>query len=230
MENNSVVIYEHQKAEIKPYRNNYNVVINGNHFSLDRDTDFGMIRKKDGSPISNKPTLFKSGAHKILTAYGLAYLTELTDKKVDLESGIFYFEFKATAYFNGQPVRTGWGCANTNEKSTGFASSWDVANSKMKIAEKRAEVDLAIKLADASGWFVADLEDTQNEARAQTILGDNDPITSKQATRLFAIAGNNEITRERAKSLLAEWGYSSTKDITQKAYEEICERFANYGK
>ena len=101
-------------------------------FKIDRDTDFGMIRKKDGSPISNKPTLFKSGAHKILTAYGLTYLTELTDKKVDLESGLFYFEFKATAYFNGQPVRTGWGCANTNEKSTGFASSWDVANSKMK--------------------------------------------------------------------------------------------------
>jgi hypothetical protein len=47
---------------------------------------------------------------------------------------------------------------------------------------------------------------------------------------LFAIAANNEITAEKAKSLLAEWGFTSTKDITQKDYDSICERFENYGK
>jgi hypothetical protein len=127
-------------------------------------------------------------------------------------------------------VRTGFGCANTNEKSSGFASGWDVANTKMKLAEKRSEVDLAIKLADASGWFTADLEDTQNEIRANNLMHDDDAITPKQVKRIFAIASANEITIEKAKELLASWGFASTKDIKQKEYDEICEKLENYKK
>jgi hypothetical protein len=40
----------------------------------------------------------------------------------------------------------------------------------------------------------------------------------------------NEITAEKAKTMLASWGFSSTRDIKQKDYDEICERFENYGK
>jgi hypothetical protein len=46
---------------------------------------------------------------------------------------------------------------------------------------------------------------------------------------LFAIAANNEITAEKAKMLLAEWGFTSTRDITQKDYDSICEKFEKYG-
>ena len=229
-ENQAIVEYEKPKVEIKPYRNNYNVTIGNQNFELKRDIDFGMILKKDGSPMSTRPTLFKSGAHRILTAYGLAYTSELIDKYVDMENGIFYYAFKATAYFNGQPVRTGYGCANTSEKSTGFAKGFDVANTKMKLAEKRAEVDLAIKLADASGWFTQDLEDTELEKQANNLMHDDDKITSKQVKRIFAIASANEITIEKAKELLASWGFVSTKDITQKDYDQVCEKLENYGK
>jgi hypothetical protein len=61
-------------------------------------------------------------------------------------------------------------------------------------------------------------------------MSDNDPITTKQAKRIFAIASNNEITTEKAKQLLAEWGFASTKDITQKDYDSICEKLENYEK
>lgn len=227
-QNNEIIVYKTAKAEIKPYRNNYQVQIGDNCFELKRDVDFGMITKKDGTPVSAKPTLFKSGAHRILTAYGLAYTSELIDKHIDFANGLFYFAFKTTAYYNGQAVRTGFGCANTNEKSSGFASGWDIANTKMKLAEKRAEVDLAIKLADASGWFTADLEDTALEKQANNLVYDNDAITTKQVKRIFAIAANNEITVEKAKSLLTEWGFASTKDIKQKDYDEVCEKLQNY--
>ncbi len=223
---------EISKAEIKPHRNNYDVTIGNSSFELKRDSDFGMITKKDGSPISARPSLFKSGAHKILTAYGLAYTTELIDKRIETtaDKEFFYYEFKATAYYNGIPVRTGYGCANTKEKSTGFANAWDSANSKMKIAEKRAEVDLAIKLADASGWFTQDLEDTAIEKQSNNLMHDDDPITPKQVKRIFAIASTNEITIEKAKELLASWGYTSTKDIKQKDYDEVCTKLENYNK
>lgn len=230
MENNEIIVYKSEKAEIKPHRNNYAVTIGDNSFELKRDIDFGMITKKDGSPISSKPTLFKSGAHRLLTAYGLAYTSELIEQHIDFEKGLFYFAFKTTAYFNGQPVRTGFGCANTNEKSSGFATGWDVANTKMKLAEKRSEVDLAIKLADASGWFNADLEDTKIEEQASNLQKDDDFINAKQTKRIFAIASTSGITVEKAKELLASWGYTSTKDIKVKDYDSVCERLENYNK
>lgn len=229
-QNNDIVVYSAPKADIKPYRNNYNVTVGNNTFELKRDIDFGMILKKDGSPISTKPTLFKAGAHRLLTAYGLSYTCELIDKYTDFQNGVFYFAFKATAYFNGQPVRTGYGCANTNEKSSGFASGWDVANTKMKLAEKRAEVDLAIKLADASGWFNQDLDDVKLEEQANSLVHDDDIITSKQVKRIFAIASTSGITIEKAKELLASWGFESTKSITQAQYDEVCEKLEKYGK
>lgn len=230
MENNEIIVYDAPQTIIKPYRNDYVVTVGQTALTLKRDVDFGMIRKKDGTPISNKPTLFKSGAHQILTAFGLNYTTDLVDKCIDFHNGFFYFAFKATAFFNGQPVRTGWGCANTSESSSGTANGFNMANTKMKLAEKRAEVDLAIKLADASGWFTADLEDINLEKQANELQHDDDTITPKQVKRIFAIASANEITIEKAKALLTSWGYASTKDITLKDYDEVCAKLENYNK
>ena len=100
----------------------------------------------------------------------------------------------------------------------------------MKKAKKRAVVDLALTLASLSASFTQAIEDENNEQRASQLLKDNDPITPKQKKRIFAIAANNEITQEKAKSLLVEWGFASTNDITQKDYDDICERFEKYGK
>lgn len=227
---NEITIYEAPKAEITARRNDYNVTIGDSQFTLKRNVDFGMITRKDGTAISTKPTLFKSGAHRILTAFGLTYLSEITDSYKDYQNGVFYYEIRTVAYYNGQAVRSGVGCANTNESANGNASGFNTANSMLKKAVKRSEVDLAIKLADASGWFTADLEDMENEKRASQLMHDDDPITPKQVKRIFAIAGENEITIEKAKELLASWGFTSTKDIKQSQYDEVCEKLEQYGK
>ena len=218
-------------VETKPIRNNYVVSIsNGTSTTLKRNVDFGMITKKDGTPISTRPTLFASGKDKILHGLGLTYLTEIIDNKVDLEKGVFYYMAKSTAYYQGQPVRTSYGCANTGEKSGGSASPYDLANTACKKAVKRAEVALAIKLENLSDMFVQDLEDTVLDQQANSLVHDDDPITAKQVKRIFAIASNNEITIEKAKELLTSWGFASTKDITQKKYDEVCEKLENYRK
>ena len=229
MENN-LTVYEAPKVNIVAHRNDYKITIGQEEITLKRDVDFGMILKKDGSPISKKPTIFKSGAHRILTTFGLRYLTEIVDSYADYKEGVFVYTCKTTAYYNDVPVRTGFGTANTMEKSTGFATGWDVANTKLKLAEKRSEVDLAIKLADASAWFTADLEDMDNEARASNLQKDDDFINAKQTKRIFAIASTSGITVEKAKELLASWGYTSTKDIKVKDYDSVCERLENYNK
>lgn len=217
----------------KPVKNNYSVTMsNGFSTTLKRDVDFGMILKKDGTPISQRPTLFASGKDKLLTGLGLVYLTEIVDNQVVIEGdhAFFYYVAKSTAFWNDKPVRTAYGSANSAEKSGGFASPYDLANTAIKKAVKRAEVALAIKLANLSDMFVQDLEDTAIDNQAKQLQKDDDAITAKQVKRIFAIASVNEISVEKAKSLLASWGFTSTKDIKLKDYDMICEKFQNYGK
>jgi hypothetical protein len=226
MENkNELVLYQAPQTQLALKRNNYNVVIGNFETTLIRDVDFGKV------PKAKTPSLWKSGAEKILLGYGLYYDTVITDSYKDYKNGLFYYEVKATAYDQeGRVVRTGVGCCNTSESGFGSAGSFNSANSALKKAKKRAVVDLALTLGSLSNCFTQDLEDDNNEQRAKELLGDNDPITSKQVKRIFAIASNNEITTDKAKSLLAEWGFASTKDITQADYDMVCEKLENYAK
>lgn len=224
MENN-VIIYEAPKTEIQLKRNNYNVQIGNYQCQLIRDVDFGKV------PKAKTPSLWKSGAEKILLGYGLYYDTIISDSYKDYKTGFFYYEVKAIAYDQqGRVVRTGVGCCNTQEKSFGFAGAFDSANNALKKAKKRAVVDLALTLGSLSNAFTQDIEDDNNEQRASELMKDTDPITPKQTKRIFAIASNNEITIEKAKQLLNEWGFASTKDITQKDYDNVCDMLENYGK
>ena len=225
MENNII-----PAVEAKSYYNNYEVTINGQKSTLKRDVDFGMIYKADGTPITNKPTLFASGKDKILHGMGLIYLTEIVESHYDMVNATFYYMAKSTAYYNDKPVRTAYGCANSSEKSGGKASGYDLANTACKKAVKRAEVALAIKLANLGDMFVQDIEDTKLEEQANNLMHDTDPITQKQVKRIFAIASTNGITIEEAKKLLASWGYESTKSTTQAQYDEVCEKLERYGK
>ncbi len=225
MENESVVLYNAPKTEIVAKRNNYAVTIGNYNCTLVRGVDFGKV------PKAKSPSLWKSGAEKILMGYGLYYDVVLTDSHKDYDKGFFYYEFTARAFDQeGRIVRTGVGCSNTAEKSFGFAGGFDSANSAIKKAKKRAVVDLALTLGSISDAFTQDIEDDTNEQRAAEILRDDDAITPKQAKRLFAIAATNEITAEKAKQLLATWGFTSTKEIKQRDYDNICEKFENYGK
>lgn len=232
MENNSeLVLVEVPTVVAKPMRNNYEITMsNGFNTTLKRDVDFGMILKKDGSPISQRPTIFASGKDKILTGLGLTYLTEIVEHYCDFQQGFFYYMAKSTAYFDGKPVRTAYGSANTSEKSGGFASGFDLSNSACKKAVKRSEVALAIKLANLSDIFVGDLEDTNVEKMASQLQKDDDFINSKQIQRIFAIATSNGLTVEKAKQALKAMGYESTKSIKVKDYDTICEKIEQYAK
>lgn len=223
-ENNSLVTYVVPNAVLTENKEDYDLQI-GENFSVQliRDVDFGKI------PNTKQPTLFKAGAEKVLRGYGLYYNVELIDTYKDHESGYFYYECKATAYNQeGRCVRVGFGCANTREKGTGFASGFDTANSAIKKARKRAIVDLALTLGSLSGAFTQDMESDDIKNAADKVLSDNDPITSKQITRIFAITTKKGITKEKAKAFIASLGYASTKDITQKDYGNVIKAIEEY--
>ena len=237
MKEESLVVPE--AASIVSKRGNYEITTpKGINRTLERDVDFGNPKKKDGSPVFPKPILFKAGAEKIIRDYNVLDRYAVESCVEDAETGYFYYRVKCSlvAYnpTTGQEViyTEGYGCANTRESKTGNQSGFDGANSALKKARKRAMVDAAVSLGALSSMFTADLEDTAfmegavTSARAK----DDDPITSKQRQRVFAIGNNAGMTTEQVKSWLTAKGYASVKDITQKDYDSVCDAIEKAGE
>lgn len=213
------------RTEMEARRNNYKVTIGSTSFQLIRNVDFGKV------PKAKTPSLWKPGAEKILLGYGLYYDTVITDTYKDHANGYFYYEVMARAYDQqGRVVRTGVGCSNTSESGNGNASGFNSANNVLKKAKKRAVVDLALTLGSLSNAFTQDLEDENNQVVASELVSDNDFINAKQSQRLFAIAATKGLTIESAKTYLKSLGFESTKTITQKDYDMLCDKFQHYGE
>ena len=118
--------------------------------------DYGKI------PGCPKPSLWKPGAEKILILFGLTSEYEVMDKVQDYENGFFAFTVRAFLSRNGQPVTQGVGHANTKERKYIKGNPYDLANTILKMAKKRAQVDAVLTVASLSDIFTQDLEDLQD--------------------------------------------------------------------
>lgn len=228
-ENNELqVIDVERRAEMaiaKPSGVNYKVITPRGEVLLKRDRDFGVI------PKTNRPTLLKSGAEAIALGYGLCQQYDLVSK---IEQGgkepFFYYLYKCSLVVPGTDIviSSGYGCANTNERSNGFGSAFDTANSMTKKAQKRALVHAALAVSGLSSMFYADLEDEKFMSQANDLkdtLDENSDITTKQMRRIYALAADAGLTANEAKQKIIAAGFSSTKDIKQKDYERVCNLF-----
>lgn len=233
---NEVALYGSQTAIVEQKRNNYVIkgVMGGKDVTLRRGIDFAVI------PRTKSPSLTKAGAETIFQAYGVFQRYEIIHKEIssDPKAPSFTFLVKCNLVkinpADGKEwiVAEGLGAASTNEKSNGTAGAYDSLNRTLKMAEKRAKVDAAINLAGASSWFTQDMENENFLESGKEItknLGDDDPITSKQAQRIFAIARETGYSQEEAKTKIVALGFTSTKDVTQKDYDRVCEAFKTKG-
>lgn len=225
--NNQLAIMEGRSlpAEVKEFRGNYELsLFNGASFTLKRDVDFGKPNAK-----LKKPILYKAGAETIRWNYGVFDRYELMHRIEDVDNGFFMYQFKCSLVkiLDGQEfvVSEGYGSANTREANVGNASGFDVANTKLKIAEKRSLLDAVIKMARLSNIFTQDMENDEfmDAAKAMTKAQPEDGITAKQRQRIFAIASSVGMTTEQCRNWLKAKGFVSTKEIKQKDYDSICE-------
>lgn len=225
MEEQALTLFR-QAAIAKPNRRNYTVTVGNCSIELKRDDDFMKITG------TKRPMLLKAGAEKIQMAYGLsAFYRLLNDHSTvitDKDGGTWMnYEILCELWAGNTKVCDGVGCANTREKSSGFASAYDMANKAIKMARKRALVDAIIAVSGLASMFKRDIEDDENEKAANLVIGNLEnpeaPITSKQLTRLYALAGNAGKSREKAKSIIIAAGYASSKDVKQKDYDKLCE-------
>ena len=234
--NNEVILYEGQKAIVEAKRLNYEITApNGSTMLLKRDVDFGVI------PKTKKPSLFKAGAEKICFAYGLMqrYYIESKIEQTDPEPFFFYTVRCDLVKINPQTGQeyvftSGYGSGNTKEKRNGFNGAYDAANSTLKMAVKRSLVSAAISICGGSDLFTMDIEDettvSKNFEEMRVTADDEAKITSKQVKRLYAIGNEAGMNAEQFKTFLASKGITSTKDITQKQYDDVCKMVAEYDK
>lgn len=224
---NEVMLTEASRAIVEARRMNYEIIApTGQTATLKRDVDFGVI------PKTKKPSLYKSGAEKICFAYGLMQRYHIESKIEETTPEPFFFytvrcDLVKINLQNGQEYvfTSGYGSANTKEKRNGFNGAYDAANSALKMAAKRALTAAAISVCGGSDLFTMDIEDetvTKNFEEIKATTDDNAPITSKQIKRLYAIGNEAGKTVEELKQFLASKGYTSSKDIKQKDYDEVC--------
>ena len=123
---------------------------------LKNDHDFGII------PGTQKPTLLKPGAEKILMLLGLTSEYELVEKVQDYDKAFFAFTVRCTLLKNDLKITEGLGHANTREKryvSGKQGDAYTLANTVLKMAKKRSQVDATLTVAALSEIFTQDLED-----------------------------------------------------------------------
>ena len=169
---NELALYHYDAAALTvtpvPRSGNYTICGPGGvTATLKRGIDFGMIRKKNGDPMTKNPTLFKSGAEKVAVAYGLCQRYTLESKLEDIEHGFFYFLVRCDLIkiYDGKEfvITSAYGSGNTREGRTGSQSPYDGANSAVKMAQKRALVSAALSLGCVSDMFTQDIEsDTED--------------------------------------------------------------------
>lgn len=146
---------------------NFQVVVQQN---LKSGQDFGVI------PGTNKPTLLKPGAEKIQMLFGVTSEYEEIERIQDYDKGFFAYTIKCTLSKNGQKITEGMGHCNTKEKKYVNQDPFTLANTCLKMAKKRAQIDATLTIASLSEVFTQDMEDLQGfmDKEQMETMNDND--------------------------------------------------------
>lgn len=150
--------------------------------TLKKDHDYGVI------PGTNKPTLLKPGAEKIQMLFGVTSEYEITEKIQDYEKGFFAFTITCRIFKNDMKITEGIGHCNTKERKYINQDSYTLANTCLKMAKKRAQIDATLTLASLSEIFTQDIEDTNDFIRTEQV----ETMTPDDAAKIKISFGKNK--------------------------------------
>lgn len=192
---------------------NFQSVVQNN---LKKDQDFGVI------PGTQKPTLLKPGAEKIQMLFGVTSEYEEIERIQDYDKGFFAYTIRCTLSQNGTKITEGMGHCNTKEKKYVKQDPFTLANTCLKMAKKRAQIDATLTIASLSEVFTQDIEDLKDFAQQEQMetMNGND-------------AGNMKVTfgKHKGKTLAQimkeEDGESYVKWLADKAREEPMRKAAS---
>lgn len=199
--------------------------------TLKEGHDYGVI-----PGIGNKPTLLKPGAEKILMLMGVTSEYQLIERVQDYEQGFFAFTVKCVLSRGGQVITEGLGHCNNREKKyrSERQDPYTLANTCLKMAKKRAQIDAVLTIASLSEVFTQDLEDLEfdngNNGRNTRRTSATKP-TEKQLKMLFAKAKELEISEDVMRvTMQTMFGKQSSKDLTRQEASELIDLLINIEK
>jgi len=184
--------------------------------------DYGVI------PNTDKPTLYKPGAEKILMLLGLRSEFDIVDSTRDFEKGFFEYQIRCRLLHGDMIITEGLGAANTREVRYRKGDPYTLDNTVLKMAKKRALVDAALLVGSLSDIFTQDIEDMVDleevpvrESKQQRRYDQDGTITRKQVNRMWALAkGSADIVKQALK----EHGFEKSEDVPKAEYDAVCYR------
>lgn len=174
--------------------------------SLNKVSSLQVVIKKtlkkghdyDVIPGTNKPTLLKPGAEKILMMFGITSEYEVVSSVEDWKNGVFAYTVRCILSKNGNKITEGLG--NCNSKEDKYRYRWvkaqdvpmgvdaetlksnqygklriendeiySIVNTILKMAKKRAQIDATLTVASLSEVFTQDVEDMKNFIESEKI-------------------------------------------------------------
>ena len=188
--------------------------------------DYGTI-----PGTGSKPTLLKPGAEKILMLIGLTSEYEIVTKVEDYETGFFAYTIRCHILRQGLKITEGLGHANTREKryvSGKQQDAYTLANTVLKMAKKRSQVDAALTVAALSEIFTQDVEDFTDDFNApqprqasqknSKLTGMSTPAQQKKIHADAKAKGYQVDTLIRERFGIES---GSTKDLTKQQASEL---------
>lgn len=118
------------------------------------EVDYGII------PGCKKPSLYKAGAEKLADIFGFSKHVQVVNRVEDWDKKIFHYEVKATLINKrtGCVEAEGVGSCNNREKKYSTQDAYNIVNTILKMAKKRAIIDAVLSATRASGIFSQDIE------------------------------------------------------------------------
>jgi hypothetical protein len=186
--------------------------------------DYGVI------PNTDKPTLLKPGAEKILMLLGLRSEFDIVDSTRDFEKGFFEYQIRCRLLHGDIIITEGLGTANTRETKYRKLDPFTLDNTVLKMAKKRALVDAALLVGSLSDIFTQDIEDMldlvgvpvrESKQQRRYATDQDGTITRKQVNRMWALAkGSPDIVKQALK----EHGFERSEEVPKTEYDAVCHR------
>ncbi len=186
--------------------------------------DYGLI------PHCPKPTLFKSGAEKILSYLGFIARTRIVNRVEDYSTAFFSYEPKVYLIdVNGMVRGEGVGITNSKEGKYAKSNGFNVQNVILKMSKKRALVDATLNVGNLSARFTQDIEDINSVSESKgdietEALKLQKQVSDKQYQYLCNLIKTTNITQEDFQNLLTEQlQVQSWKELNSASMSKLIE-------
>ena len=138
----------------------YNLIVEYTKRMMQEGKDYGTI------PGTGKPTLYKPGAEKLCSLFGLYPEFQVVDSICDFDKGLFYFNYKCILSHNGKPIASGDGSCNSKEKKYRYRN---VTENKATEKDKQNALRVETKNGKYGKYKVYVVENTEPFELVNTI-------------------------------------------------------------